>query len=93
VGPAFVADLMQVPHPGKPAAARLLWLGGVPRWSRGVLHVSGAGGEIFTVPGPREVADRLLRCHPSQLGSPPQPGDVEPGDWAEPWRARGLVLV
>jgi hypothetical protein len=55
--------------------------------------VTGAGGEIVTVPAPRELAERLLRCHPSQVDRPPEPGDFEPGDWFEQWRARGLVLV
>ncbi len=97
--PSVPADLVEAGVRTPPAALnvapRLCWLGGRPRWSRGLLSVSCADGDMYTTPAPRWLADFLERCHPASWSptSPPRLEDFEPRGWLEPFRPRGLVSV
>ncbi len=95
VAPDFVRAAMAAPHPELKIEPRLCWLGGVPRWSQGLLDVSCADGAIYTTRAPRWVADNIVRCRPASWGpaAPPRPDDLSPADWFAPLRARGMVLV
>ena len=95
VEPDRIARTMQLPHPVKPEGSRLCWLGGVPRWSSGLLEVSCASGEIYAVLAPKSLADNLARCHPASWdgGVPPRPSDFASTEWCEALRARGLVQI
>ena len=95
VAPDLIAQAMAVPHPGKSSEARLCWLGGVPRWSGGMLQVSSATGEMYARLAPRWLADNLARCHPASWDkpTPPRAGDFASIDWAEALRPRGLVQI
>ncbi len=95
VAPDLIAQAMAEPHPIKTSEPRLCWLGGVPRWSGGMLQVASATGEIIADLAPRWLADNLARCHPSGWvkPTPPRAGDFDSLAWAEALRARGLVQV
>ena len=95
IAPDFVATALGRPFPQKATEPRLCWLGGVPRWSHGLLQVSAEGGEIYATLAPRELADALARCHPSGWGreTPPRLGELASTEWVHNLRARGLVLV
>jgi Radical SAM superfamily len=95
VPPDFVEQTMKLPHPSLRPGSRLCWLGGVPRWSQGLLNVSCAGGDLYTTLAPRWVADHLSRCHPTGWTQPhpPEPADFSPAGWFEPLMSRGMVLV
>jgi radical SAM superfamily enzyme YgiQ (UPF0313 family) len=74
---------------------RLCWLGGQPRWERGMLSVTAANGEIYSALASRNVVDQLERAHPSSWASeqPPLAKDFDDLVWAEPFRSHGLVQV
>ena len=98
VAPDLVEETMKRPLVAGGAAGvdpRLCWLGGVPRWSHGLLSVSCQGGELYTARAPRWLADGILRCHPSGWtgATPPRPNELSPHGWYEPLRSRGMVLV
>lgn len=95
VAPDFIAQAMAAPHPTKATEPRLCWLGGVPRWTAGLLQVSAADGEMYARPAPRWLADNLTRCHPRSWdrATPPRPSDFETTDWIDGLRPRGLVLI
>ena len=89
-----VAEVMTQPHPGARPRDRLCWLGGVPSWSRGQLSVRATDGSVYSRAVPSWVADNLRRCHPDHWrDQPPTRAELEPGDWFEPFRPLGLVLV
>lgn len=91
----FIERALELPHPAKESEPRLCWLGGVPRWSDGLLQVSAASGEIYTTLAPQSLAEDLGRCHPAGWGkaTPPRPADFTSTDWFHALRARGLVQV
>jgi radical SAM superfamily enzyme YgiQ (UPF0313 family) len=92
----FVAGILSQQHPSLPAEPRLCWLGGTPRWSRGLLSVACATGDLHTATATREQAEMLARCHPSgwRGEGPPAAAAGMAGDaWLEAFRPRGLVLV
>jgi hypothetical protein len=95
IEPDLVARTLLLPHPVKPEGSRLCWLGGVPRWSAGLLEVSCASGEIYAGLAPQSLAENLARCHPASWtgGVPPRPSDFASIDWCESLRARGLVQI
>jgi hypothetical protein len=86
---------MEQPHPGARPRDRVCWLGGEPSWSRGQLAVRAANGEPCSLTVPRQVADDLRRCHPANWvdDKPPARSQLGAGQWLEPFRALGLVLV
>ncbi len=97
--PSVPSDLVQTvlsaPPPPVKATSQVLWLGGTPRWERGMLTVSEESGEIFSLRAPRQVAQNLLRCTPSGWtgDAPPTPGDFPSMDWAAPFWTRGLLAI
>ncbi len=94
VPPTFVEDILKETNRVEKDSSRLCWLGGVPRWSRGVLSVTCSDGGIYTVRAPQAVADNLSRCHPaSWQKSPPSPAEFGDNTWAAPLWGRGLVTV
>ncbi len=95
IAPDFVEATMKLPPPSAGAEPRLCWLGGIPRWSHGLLHVSCRGGDMYTTLAPSSIADNLARCHPSGWAgpTPPRAVDFSPADWFGSLRSRGLVLV
>lgn len=96
VPPDLVATLRQLPHPSsKTEGTRIVWLGGAPRWSRGLVTVAAADGTILSVPAQPSVADSLARCRPASWGERSAPRWSELGDagWEAPFRGHGLVAV
>jgi hypothetical protein len=94
VAPSFVEDAMKQPHPGMRTRDRVVWLGGVPSWSRGQLTVRASDGAVYSRAFPRSVADSLRRCHPDHWeDQPPMRSDFESSDWIDELRPLGLVLV
>ena len=96
VSPTLVVDQLAAPHPAKSRAEpRLCWLGGIPRWSKGLLNVSCADGGIYSATAPKLVADGLLRCHPAGWvdAKPPRLGEFPATEWVDRLRARGIVFV
>ncbi len=92
----LIEKALELPHPApKATEPRLCWLGGVPRWTDGLLQVSQASGEIYTSLAPRWLAENLERCHPSGWGkeTPPRPTEFSSTDWYDALRARGLVQI
>ena len=96
IAPDFVRRLMAAPHPEVAVEIRVCWLGGTPRWNRGLLNVSDADGALYTVKAPRALADQLARCHPSgwTRSSPPPLASFADRVWIDDGlRARGIVLI
>jgi radical SAM superfamily enzyme YgiQ (UPF0313 family) len=94
VSPTFVADTMKTAHPGLRERGRACWLGGEPRWSRGLLTVRSERGYLVTREAPRALADLLERCHPRNWsGSGPPTANDLPVEWIAPFRQHGMVLV
>lgn len=91
----FVAQLARTEHPGVKERSRVCWLGGVPRWSRGLLTVRTEKGFLYSAEAPREVADALERCHPSNWNgsSAPTVADLQNFEATQSFRAHGLVVV
>src|SRR5262249_963363 len=90
IAPDLVERTLATPGPALAVEPRLIWLGGAPRWSRGLLSVSCAGGEMYSTLAPRWVADHIARCLPPSCGQPsaPRPHALPPPRGAPP---RGLV--
>jgi hypothetical protein len=95
VPPDFVESVMAQPHPGAKTRQRLVWLGGQPEWSRGLLRVRTEAGAMHEQVAPEQLAQNLQRCHPDgwEARRPPSLADFESQDWFEPFRALGLLLV
>lgn len=95
VAESFVEETVKLPHPNAKARNRLVWLGGVPSWSRGQLSVRAQDGNMYTRAAPSWLAENLRRCHPDHwVGEqPPARSDFESPDWYESFRWGGLLLV
>jgi radical SAM superfamily enzyme YgiQ (UPF0313 family) len=95
VAPSFVEDTMKQPHPGMRVRDRVVWLGGVPSWSRGQFSVRASDGAVYSRAFPQTVADALRRCHPDhwENNQPPARSDFESTGWIDELRPLGLVLV
>src|SRR5262249_33482779 len=89
VAPDLVEETMKLPPPSAGVEARLCWLGGVPRWSHGLLNVSCHGGDMYTALAPSWLAENISRCHPTgwTRDAPPRALDFSPADWFGPLRA------
>jgi len=95
VAPRYVVEAMKAEHPGARERNRLCWLGGEPRWAKGLLTVRNDKGFMYSVEAPRELADNLARCYPrhwSEAG-PPKLADFASTEWFELLRPEGLVFV
>src|SRR5262249_30218419 len=88
----YVEETVKLPDPGAKTRKRLVWLGGLPAWSRGLLSVRAQDGQVYTRAAPRWMADHLRRCHPDHWGGdqPPSRTDFESQDWYETFRWGGL---
>ena len=95
VPPDLVRRHMATPHPELQIESRVCWLGGTPRWHRGLLTVSCADGELYTAQAPRLLADDLAQCHPSGWTRPTPPllSSFDRAWIDDRLRARGVVLV
>ena len=94
IEPDFVAKVMAEPGPEVKQSGQVCWLGGLPRWEKGLLSVACEDGEILTTPTPKWIADNLLLTHPTAWSkSPPAPAQFERQDWFETFRRRGLVII
>lgn len=73
---------------------RVCWLGGKPRWDRGMMTVATDRGSMFAKEVPREIAETLMRCHPENWvgGRPPRLRDVRE-DALRGFRRHGVVIV
>ena len=90
----LVKRTMKEPHPAI-REDRVCWLGGEPRWDRGLLTVADAGGEVYSAPSPQALASTITRCHPLhwERGVPPLLRDLETATSFSALRAHGMVVV
>lgn len=94
----LIAQALAAPPPGRDrelADPRACWLGGVPRWSAGLLQVTTDAGDIDARVAPRTLADDLARCHPRGWTDtrPPRLAELADPDAVLAYRGRGLVLL
>ena len=95
IAPTFVRDVMAEPHPGADKT-RVCWLGGTPQWSRGMLTVTGEHGETYTAQAPKDVAELIARCQPSNWSHTKPPSLADIGgqeEWLSSLRPVGFVVV
>lgn len=95
VDSSYVAGVLSQPVEVDDKGTRLCWLGGLPRWAKGLLDVSCADGSIYSTASASALADHLARCHPHNWrpGAPPSISDFSDLDWSARFRDRGMVLV
>jgi radical SAM superfamily enzyme YgiQ (UPF0313 family) len=95
VEPDFVRSVLAAPIPPPKSPPQLVWLGGMPTWSRGMLHFSDQHGEFHSVQAEKWIREALAQCHPSSWtrGQPPLASEFSSSDWQTRFARFGLAAI